>query len=83
MSRILVSLSVPLLSEQYDVFLNDDVRIEQLLPVVVQGVSDIASGKYSSTGREMLMTVMPDRLLSPFHTLSEYGVSDGAKLMMI
>ena len=83
MSKIITALSVPVLNEKYDIFLQDNITIEQLIPVIIQGIFDISSGKYTSSGNEMLMSLNPERLLNPKKTLSDYGIMDGESLMII
>ena len=63
MSKIITALSVPVLNEKYDIFLQDNITIEQLIPVIIQGIFDVSSGKYSSSGNEMLMSSQSGKIV--------------------
>ncbi|MCQ2520918.1 MAG: hypothetical protein MJ105_00940 [Lachnospiraceae bacterium] len=83
MAKVLISLSVPVIGEKYDMFVPDDVVIESLTKIVAQGVFDICGGKYLISGSEMLMKLNPEELLNPQKRLKDYGVLDGEHMMMI
>lgn len=83
MSKILVSLDVPILGEKFDMFVPDDVSISLLIGLMANGVYDACGGKYYISGNERLMRVYPEELLNPKYILRDYAIEDGAQLMMI
>ena len=83
MEEILISIEVPSIQERYDIFAPDDLQIGKLSEVLANGVRDLSNGRYGKSGKEMLMRLAPDRLLDPSKTLRDYGVGNGAHLMLL
>lgn len=83
MSKILVRLSVPALGDEFDLFVPPNLKIRLLTGILAKGVSELSRGRYNLSGEEMLNQRMPNRLLDPGKTLAEYGVEDGADLVLL
>ncbi len=83
MEKILVNVKVPTVSESYDLFVPVDVPIASLTEIIVHGVMDMCGGKYSRSGKEMLMMTEPDVLFDPHRMLMDYGVHSGDKLILL
>lgn len=83
MDKILVSLFVPSVQENFDLFVPSDLEIGTLSSVLANAVHDLSNGRYCVSEKERLIITFPDAVLNPEKTLSEYGVNDGAKLMLI
>ena len=83
MDKILIRLSVPALGKEFDLFVPVNLEIRLLIGILAEGVSVLSSGRYNLSGEEMLNQRLPDRLLDPGKTLAEYGVEDGADLVLL
>lgn len=83
MDKILVSLFVPLVQEKYDLFVPVDLDVGSLTSVLANSVQDLCNGRYSVSGKERLIRTLPDAVLDPLKTFSEYDINDGTELMLI
>lgn len=83
LSTILVRLRVPVLDEQFDLMVPLDMPISLLSDVTAKGLEDLSNGRYSSSGYELLAMERPDLLLNPSLTLRNYGIPDGADLILL
>ena len=83
MEKLLISLIVPALEQRYDLFVPQDVPVQTLIEVMVNGVRDLSDEQYQSSGREMLMSARFDLPLQQDQTLSAYGIRDGETLILI
>ncbi len=83
MDKILIRLSVPALGEEFDLFVPVKLKIGFLTRILAEGVSELSSGRYNLSGEEMLNQRTPARLLDPRKTLAEYGVEEGADLVLL
>ena len=82
-NNVLVNLDIPAIRENYDLLIPDDVDILSLTQMLANGIRDISSGRYGLSGKEMLMHRTPDMLFDPARTLWEYGIKDGATLVLL
>ncbi len=83
MDKILVRLEVPAAHEAFDLFVPVGLDIRTLTRSMADGAGELCSGRYTPSHEEMLNQKNPDRLLDPERTLSEYGILDGAVLVLI
>ena len=83
MEEILVNVEVPSIQENYDIFVPADLQIAVLADVLANGVRELTNGRYGRSGKEMLLRLAPDILLDPEKRLRDYGVGDGARLMLL
>lgn len=82
MDRILICLYVPAVQERFDLFVPRDMDIAALTVLLANGVSELCSGRYTPSQPGILTLQDPELLLNPRKTLSDYGVDDGAKLIL-
>lgn len=80
--KILVSVSVPSISESYDVFVPDFVQISSIVPLIVSAVEELSNHVYVSSGQELLCLKEKNILLHTEATLSAYGVKNGDHLLL-
>lgn len=83
MDKILIRLSVPVLGNEFDLFVPVNLKIRLLTGILAEGVSELSNGRYILSGEEMLNQRTPNRLLDPEKTLAEYMVEDGADLVLL
>ena len=83
MNKILVGLSVPAINWHADLFIPPEAQIAQLTAVLAEGVADLSDGRYTVSENELLTLRDPDKLLQPDKCLSDYGVQDGAQLVLL
>ena len=83
MEKILVGLFVPAVNRHMDLFVPQNSRIGSLTEILAKGVSDLSDGRYCVSGCELLSLKDPDALLNPALTLADYGIQDGAQLILM
>ena len=82
MGTKLIGLYVPAVQERFDLFVPTDLEISALTELLAQGVCELCKGRYLMSHQEMLTMREPDMLLHPQRTLGDYGVCDGAQLIL-
>ena len=83
MEKLLINLFVPAVQESYDVFVPADLELHILTKVLSDSIPELDNNRYSVSGREMLIQCEPEQLLNPRKTLAEYGIRDGARLVLL
>jgi len=83
MEKKLINLYVPAVQEQFDVFVPPNLDIASLIQLLADGVAESCRGRYMSSHQEMLSLRQPDMLLHPEKTLADYGIEDGARMVLI
>ena len=83
MNKVLVKVFVPAIGDSFDMFAPPDVPIANVCRVMADGVAEITSDKYLSSGLERLCFASPSGILDPARCLQDYGVCDGTQLYLI
>ena len=83
MGTIRVGLSVPAINWRSDLCVPTEVPIALLTTVLAKGVADLSDGRYSVSDRELLTLREPSLLLHPDKCLQDYGMQDGAQLILL
>ena len=83
MEKILVGLFIPAVKWHMDLFVPQSTRIGSLTQILAKGVCELTDGRYSVSGKELLSLRDPDVLLNPTLTLADYGIQDGAQLILM
>ena len=83
MDKKLVGLYVPAVQERFDLLVPAGLEIGVLTRLLAGGVNDLCKGRFAPSGRETLSLRRPCALLRPDRTLSDYGVEDGAQLVLV
>lgn len=82
MDKILICLQVPAISRSFDVFVPVDMKIEELIEVLVKGVIEMSDNSYISSNEENL-NLKNNILLNPAFTLQSYAIKDGEEIFLI
>lgn len=83
MRKVLIKLYVPAINKTFDLFAPLDLEIEKLIEILVNGVIDLTDDEYFKSNQETLNIKKSQLLLDPKCTLTDYGVDDGAEIMLI
>ena len=83
MDKVLINLFIPTINKSFDLFVPTDLAIRELTKVIVKGVVYMSEDAYFASDKEMLILAEPEILLDPEFTLADYGVKNGARLMLI
>ena len=81
--KILVNITVPAISEQYDIFVPTNVRIKIIASLVANTVEELSDHRYVASGSECLCSLEKNILLRHGATLNDYGIQTGDHLIMM
>ena len=81
--KILVNVSVPSMSKQYDVFIPENVRIQTAIYMLCEAIEELSNHRFVSSKQECLCSVDKNILLRKNATLAQYGIQNGDHLMLI
>lgn len=83
MGKLLVQISVPAISAQFDIWVPDFLPIRELTPLIVEALEQMTRNAYASSRREVLCLTNPQRILPEDGTLKSLGVRSSEKLLLI
>jgi len=83
MEKKLISLYVPAVQERFDLLIPTGLEIATLIQLLTKGICELCEGRFAPSRLETLSLREPPALLSPDKTLADYGVEDGAQLVLI
>lgn len=81
--RIMVNISIPAISEKYDILVPDDLRIKTVVNLIASTTESLSNGLYVASGEECLCSVEKNILLRHSATLEKYGIKNGDHLIMM
>lgn len=81
--KVLVNISIPAISQKYDVFIPNDLRIKNVLTMIAQTVENLSDHLYVASGRECLCSVEKGIMLRNSATLEKYGIQNGDHLILM
>ena len=78
---VLLSLSIPALSEKYDMLIPDFLTVRDMIPLIIKAVEDLSERRYHASGCEVLCGEFG--ILNPQLTLNQHNIKNGAKMWLI
>lgn len=81
--KLLVNISVPAISEKYDILVPDDLRIKIAASLIANAVEELSGHRYVASGEECLCSAEKNILLRHNATLEKYGIQNGDHLIMM
>lgn len=81
--KVLVNVYVPAIAQGYDVLVPDDMRIRNVVSLIVGAVTESSSQLYAPSGEECLCSVEKNILLRANATLDKYGIQNGDHLILM
>ena len=83
MEKKLVGLYVPAVQERFDLLVPTDLDIASLTVLLTNGVEELCGGRDSWSHLELLSMGQRYMLLLPSLTLGDYGVENGAQMVLM
>ena len=83
MGKNLIGLYVPAVQEHFDLLVPTDLEISELIQLLTNGVCELCEGRFVPSRQETLSLRRSKAPLHPGKTLADYGVEDGAQLILI
>lgn len=82
-SRALICLEVPSIFCKCEVQVPQQLKVKDLVPLLVNAVSEYSHGQYMSSGHEFLCSKRHELLLDDDATLEYYGIGNGDHLVLL
>lgn len=82
MDKVLITLIVPSVEEEFDVLIPEFLSIGEIIRLLTEAVSDITQNMYVPSGGEVLCRSNPVMLLNAEHVMAEYEVAHGERLYL-
>ena len=83
MEKILIMLKVPSAGQKVDVLVPDFLPVREIIPLMVEAVSEITRQMYVFSGNEILCRDDPPMIFQGEYTLKDYRVNNGECLYLI
>lgn len=81
--KVLVSVTVPAISKQYDVLLPCVLTVREATRMIVAAVTELSNNRYTSSEHEFLCLPEKDMLLKEEEVLSSYGIKNGDHFVLV
>lgn len=83
MNKVIVNVYVPILNCSYDIFIPTGSQLFEVLELIKRAVSELSEGRFMPTENTTLSLRSSGEILNVNATVSELGIENGAKLMLI
>ena len=83
MSRIIVCVTVPSIEESYDISIDSEMKINDLVGLLRKVIKDASDNRYVSSGKELLCSKTSNCILYGEKTVRYYGVKNGDQLVIL
>ena len=83
MNNVLIRLEVPVISKAYDVWIPSFLKVQELIPLLIDALEELSGQLYKSSGNEFLCYCKHEFILSGDYSLDNYGVQNGDHLMLL
>lgn len=77
---ILINLTIPALTQKFDVLILDFITVGELTPLIVKAVEDLSEQRYHVSGGELLCSECGR--LDPRFTLHQHNIKNGEQLWL-
>lgn len=81
--KVQVMLIVPSIGAAHNVLLPESLRIRDVLPLLIKGITELSNHNYISSNEEFLCLDPLELPLDPEGTLLQFGVQNGDHLYLI
>ena len=83
MRRVIVNVYVPALCISYDIFIPADCRIFEAAELIIKAVAELSSGQFIPNCDTALVMRKSGKILDLNRKVSDIGIANGSKLMLI
>jgi hypothetical protein len=83
MNKVLVEIFLPAANESFDVYIPVESKLSEVLQLVSSLLSDLSEGKYKATQDAVLCDAKTGMIFNINMAVSELGIQNGSRLMLI
>jgi uncharacterized ubiquitin-like protein YukD len=81
-NKLLLNLIVPCIEKKFDVLIPDDIPISDVISLLNQAIQEQSYGQYEPSGDEVICIPEEEIILGSSYTFAQYGVKNGARIML-
>lgn len=82
-NKVLICLEVPAIRGRYEMLVPENLKVKELLPLLIQAVTELSSDSYVSSGHEFLCVKWQNLLLDEDAMLGSCGIGNGDHLLLL
>ncbi len=83
MNKVLVEIFLPATGKSFDVYIPLESQMSEVLALVSTLLSDLSEGKYKADNKAVLCNATTGIIYNINMSVSELGIKNGSKLMLI
>jgi hypothetical protein len=83
MNKVIVSVYVPILNKTFDIFIPTQSQLFEVTELVKRAVSELSEGQFIPSRETVMSLKASGEILDANSTISELGIGNGTKLMLI
>lgn len=82
MDKILVSIYVLTIDEEYDLFISINETVTESLEVIQNAIKELSAGSYQINTNARLYSGLDGRIVNPNNLVKFSGLANGARLLL-
>ena len=82
-NKILVEVFVPMLGEEYDVFIPINKKIGNVIRLINEGIVDLSNGCFPIKKNILLYSKVNGQVLDPNKNVKEVGLVNGSQVILL
>ncbi len=83
MNKVLVKLYVPMIEEQYDIWIPLNRRIYSVIELLIRAVDELSGGYYAPSKMPLLYDKLTAKIFDVNMTVKESTIKNGTELVLI
>lgn len=83
MNKVLVKLYIPMLEEEYDIWIPLNKKISNVIILLIKAVNEFSGGFYNPTQMPSLFDKLTGNTFNINQTIKEAKIKNGAEIIMI
>lgn len=83
MNKVIVSVYVPILNKSFDIFIPTQSQLFEVTALIKRAVSELSEGQFMPSRETVIALKTSGEILDVNSTVSELGIGNGTRLMLI
>ncbi len=83
MNKIIVEIYIPIIGEAYDVFIPKNKKLYEVSQLLAKSISDLTGGMFVMSDDNVLCDLVTGQVLDINLSVSDLGLKNGSRLMLI
>lgn len=83
MNKILTEVYLPANGKSYEIFLSEDIYVYEAAGLIAEILTEVSDGFFTACGSDILCSRDDGKAFNPGKKLSEVGIKNYSKLMLV